>query len=73
MVGGYRDATCMVVGGLSGRVVMREELVDGACRVEILSAAGFAHTHAHNSHTRNSQQSYRVVSCRIVSCRIDTS
>lgn len=65
VVGGYRDATCMVVGGLSGRVVMREELVDGACRVEILSAAGFAHTHAHNSHTRNSQQSYRVVSYRI--------
>ena len=30
VVGGYRDATCMIVGGLSGKVVMREALVDGA-------------------------------------------
>lgn len=30
VVAGYRDATCMVVGGLSGKVVMRRELVDGA-------------------------------------------
>lgn len=30
VVGGYRDATCMIVGGLSGRVVMRKALVDGA-------------------------------------------
>lgn len=30
VVGGYRDATCMVVGALSGKVVMRGELVDGA-------------------------------------------
>lgn len=40
VVGGYRDATCMVVGGLSGSVVMRRELVDGtfSC-IGVLAAA----------------------------------